>query len=73
MDKHKKVLTVVFMFLVLLIPFYIYLQYRKNQVVYHARLEKVSSSGEARFRWYDINTQKVVDPDKSILLVLCNA
>lgn len=63
MDKYKKVLTGIFIFIVLLISFYIYFQFKKSQITYYAKLEKISTSGETRFRWYDTELQKVIDPD----------
>lgn len=71
MNVNKKFVVVGLIFGILcLIGFYLYRLYYPPKVVYYAKLEKVSTSGEARFRRYDINLQKVID--QSILLVLCN-
>lgn len=67
MDKmrtnKKFIILVVFLSIFCLVSLYFYRQYKFSQVVYYAKLEKISTSGEARFRWYDTESKKIIDPD----------
>ena len=67
MDKmkinKKYIIILIALSIFSLVSLYIYKKYNSPKVVYYAKLEKVSTSGEARFRWYDTKLQKVIDPD----------
>ena len=60
----KQYISIVIMFgIIVLVGYYFFNQYKFPKVVYYAKIEKLSTSGETRFRLYDTNTKKVVDPD----------
>lgn len=34
-----------------------------DEIVYYAKLKRISTSGDARFYWYDVDKKEIIDPD----------
>lgn len=64
MRTNKKfIILVVFLSIFGLVRLYFYKQHNLPKVVYYAKLKQISTSGDARFFWYDTESKEIVDPD----------